>query len=225
MAECGLHRPYHCIHRITALGGSILLVKLSNLWAHVTGIWLVIECLGWFGLFLCSFAEIRKREEGRRALEITGAILYALLDDSAALSVVSRRLQSDPSYNQCILVKIRLEPSHPKNLKEIAISLRHGEKLCDGSRLPVASGMFITKLPDGVHYWRKHAQQERVDGDIENKLAHDDALLLSSPCSGWLSFACRGSTIKRGDMVAIIVTVTDETGYRFAIRDDLVHVH
>src|SRR5947208_680195 len=57
------------------------------------------------------------------------------------------------------------------------------------------------------------------------QLAQDDALILRDECSGWLNLAFPAVTIKSGDMVAIVVTVTDETGYGFAIRDDLVHVH
>jgi hypothetical protein len=192
---------------IGALGGTILLATISNLWAHVTGVWLVIECLGLFELFLCSFIVAKKRDESRRAAEITGAILYAQLDPS-----------------QSILVKVRLEPTRPKNIKAFALSLRRGDKLCDLERLPIAGPIFVTKLPDPLHHWRKQAEQEPVE-DIEKKLAHNDALLLSSSCSGWLNFACRGIAIESGETAAIVVTVTDETGYRFPIRDDLVKVH
>jgi hypothetical protein len=195
---------------IGALGGTIVLATISNLWAHVTGVWLVVECLGLFELFLCSFIVAEKRDENRRTLEITGAILYAQLDDSDG---------------QSLLVKIRLVPSRPKNIKAFALSLGRGDKLCDGERLPIYGPMFLAKLPDAMHHWRKNVEQEKIEGDIEKKLAHDDAILLSSPCSGWLNFACREITIKSGDTVTIVVTVIDETGYKFTIRDELVQVH
>jgi hypothetical protein len=96
---------------VGALGGSIALTKLSNLFVHVTGVWLVVERLGWFELFLCALLRKIKRDDSQRAIEITGAILYAIVD-------------LDTSEGQSILVKIRLEPSRPKNIKAFALTLR-----------------------------------------------------------------------------------------------------
>jgi hypothetical protein len=198
---------------VTAFGGGLFVSYILRLWGNVTGIWFRIECCGVFGLFLGCYLWLERRDKEKRILEIVGAILYAQL---------IRLSSSEP---ESILVKIRLQPSRPKNIKAFALSVRHGDKVCDGERLPIYGPMFIDKLPDGVHHWRKLAEQEKVEGDIESKLADNDALLLSSPCSGWLNFACRGITLKNGDTVAMILTVTDETGYGFTIRDDLVHVH
>lgn len=197
---------------ITAFGGGILVSQILRLWENVTGVWFLVECCGVSGLFLGCYLWLERRDKGKRLLEITGAILYALVD-------------LDASKGQSILIKIRLEPSRPKNIKAFALALRRGDQLCDGERLPIYSPMFVVKPPDGLHHWRTHVEQEKVDGDIESKLAHHDALLLSSPCSGWLNFACREITIKNGDTVSMIVTVTDETGYKFTIQDDLVYIH
>ena len=102
---------------VTAFGGGLFVSHILRLWGNVTGIWFQIECCGVFGLFLGCYLWLERRDKEKRLLEITGAILYALLD-------------LDTTEGQSILIKRRLQPSRPKSIQAFALALRNGDQLC-----------------------------------------------------------------------------------------------
>jgi hypothetical protein len=194
---------------VGALGGGLAITLLANLWAHVTGAWFVVECLGWFELLLCSFLLAKRRDEKKRAIEITGVFLYAHLSTSNSISVK---------------VSLKAQQGLQKNIKSFALFLSNDGPLQRGERVPIGPWTIVVKLPDGIHRWRTHAEQETIQ-DIETQLAKGDALILSDECSGWMQFCFAGASLKSGDTIALLLTITEESGYQFAVRDRLVALH
>jgi hypothetical protein len=194
---------------VVALGGGVAITLLANLWAHVTGAWLFVECCGWVGLMSSSFLLLKQRDERKRAIEITGVFLYAQLNGTNR-----------------IFVKVSLEaqPGLKKNIKGFALFLGDEGQFQNGQRVPIGAWTFVTKLPDGIHSWRTHAEQETLH-DIETTLANSDALILSGECSGWMQFCFPAASLKSGDTISLLLTITEESGYQFKVRDKLVALH
>jgi len=194
---------------VVALGGGVGITLLANLWGHVMGAWLFVECCGWIGLILSSFLLVKQRDERKRAIEITGVFLYSQLSTSKSIFVK---------------VSLKAQQGLRKNIKSFALFLCSEGQFQSGERIPIGPWTFVVKLPDGIHRWRTHAEQETLQ-DIETKLANGDALILSDECSGWMQFRFHEANLKSGDTISLLLTITEESGYQFNMRDRLVALH
>jgi hypothetical protein len=200
---------------VAAFGGAVLLSQVTHVFDEVTGPWLLVEGIGWFELFLCSFLIVKKKDDAVRAAEITGTITYAVVLNPNPADTTHQRI--------LIKLNIRNQTKVDKNIKNFTLLVQKGGAEYSGERQALQRGLIVAMPLDRNKPWTYTHQDQPTD--IENKMAKDDAVVLSGECTGWLQFHVPGVFLVREELIGVILTVTEESGYKYQVRDSLVTLH
>jgi hypothetical protein len=160
--------------------------------------------------------ELDKLGGAVRAAEITGTIRYA-----AAVTSVDRS-----THHVLIKLNIRNQtfPILDKNIKGFAVVRYKDGQEYQGERRAI-SHRFDVLIPQNPCTDSGLSAVHECPTDIENQMAKDDAIVLSKGCTGWLMFHVPDAPLVINDKIGIVLTVTDESGYKYPIRDDQVMLH